>query len=222
MECEVPFVDLKAQYAGIRAEIESAVKGVVESARFVGGPVLERFEQEFAAFTGARFAVGVGNGTDAITLALRAAEIGRGAEVLVPANSFFASAEAVSECRRNPGLCRRQSAHLPHGSAICGRSHHRSHPSHPARAPVRASPRVAAFRRAGRGSWPGSRGGLRSGPRRAHRRTNPWGLGTAHLLQLLPGQKPRRLRRWRSSHDQRCRDQQPPAHTSRPRQRAQV
>ncbi len=102
MECKVPFVDLKAQYAGIRAEIESAVKGVVESAQFVGGPVLERFEQEFAAFTGARFAVGVGNGTDAITLALRAAEIGRGAEVLVPANSFFASAEAVSNAGATP------------------------------------------------------------------------------------------------------------------------
>lgn len=102
MEFQVPFVDLKAQYAGIRLEIESAINEVVESAQFVGGPVLERFEREFAAFTGAAFAVGVGNGTDAITLALRAAEVGRGDEVLVPANSFFASAEAVSNAGATP------------------------------------------------------------------------------------------------------------------------
>lgn len=102
MSISVPFVDLKAQYATIRPEIDRAVREVVESAHFVGGPVLERFEQEFASFTGARFAVGVANGTDAITLAMRAAEIGPGDEVLVPANSFFASAEAVSNAGATP------------------------------------------------------------------------------------------------------------------------
>ncbi len=102
MSISIPFVDLKAQYATIRLEIDQAVREVVESAYFVGGPVLERFEQEFASFTGARFAVGVANGTDAITLALRAAEIGSGDEVLVPANSFFASAEAVSNAGASP------------------------------------------------------------------------------------------------------------------------
>ncbi|MGA2889979.1 MAG: DegT/DnrJ/EryC1/StrS family aminotransferase [Terracidiphilus sp.] len=102
MNLNVPFVDLKAQYAAIRMEIDAAVKGVMESGQFVGGQVLERFEEEFAEFIGADFAVGVGNGTDAITLALRAAGIGRGDEVLVPANSFFASAEAVSNAGATP------------------------------------------------------------------------------------------------------------------------
>lgn len=102
MSISVPFVDLKAQYATIRPEIDRAVREVVESAHFVGGPVLERFEQEFASFTGARFAISVGNGTDAIMLAMRAAEIGPGDEVLVPANSFFASAEAVSNAGATP------------------------------------------------------------------------------------------------------------------------
>lgn len=102
MAVTVPFVDLKAQYASIRAEIQQAVQDVLDSAHYVGGPQLEQFEREFAGFCGARFAVGVANGTDAITLALRAAEIGPGDEVLVPVNSFFASAEGVSNAGATP------------------------------------------------------------------------------------------------------------------------
>ena len=96
MTPSVPFVDLKAQYAALRTEIDPAIQEVLEAAYFVGGPVVERFESEFAAYCGAEFALGVANGTDAISLALRAAGLGPGDEVLVPANSFFASAEAVS------------------------------------------------------------------------------------------------------------------------------
>jgi dTDP-4-amino-4,6-dideoxygalactose transaminase len=102
MKLKVPFVDLRTQYDAIRAEIDAALRGVLESAQFIGGEVLDQFEQEFAQFTGAPFAIGVANGTDAITLALRAAEIGAGDEVLVPANSFFASAEAVSNAGATP------------------------------------------------------------------------------------------------------------------------
>jgi dTDP-4-amino-4,6-dideoxygalactose transaminase len=98
----VPFVDLKAQYATIREDINSAVTQVVESAHFVGGPILERFEEEFAAFIGAKYAVGVGNGTDALTLALKASGFASGDEALVPANSFFATAEAVSNAGGRP------------------------------------------------------------------------------------------------------------------------
>lgn len=102
MSQSIPFVDLKAQYAAIRAEIEPAIQEVLESTYFVGGPVLERFEREFAQFCGAAFAIGVANGTDAISIALRAAGVGAGDEVLVPANSFFASAEAVSNIGATP------------------------------------------------------------------------------------------------------------------------
>ena len=98
----VPFVDLKAQYSGLREEMNSAVLNVLESAYFVGGPILERFEQEFAAFVGAQYCVGVANGTDAITLAARAAGLGPGDEVLVPVNSFFATAEAISNAGATP------------------------------------------------------------------------------------------------------------------------
>jgi dTDP-4-amino-4,6-dideoxygalactose transaminase len=102
MKLKVPFMDLTTQYTAIRAEVEAAVHGVLESGQYIGGEVLDQFEQEFAQFTGAPFAIGVANGTDAITLALRAAEIGPGDEVLVPANSFFASAEAVSNAGATP------------------------------------------------------------------------------------------------------------------------
>ena len=98
----VPFVDLKAQYSGLREEMNAAVLNVLEAASFVGGPVLEKFEEEFAAFVGARYCIGVANGTDAITLAARAVGLGPGDEVLVPANSFFATAEAISTAGATP------------------------------------------------------------------------------------------------------------------------
>ncbi len=99
---KIPFVDLKAQYGSLRVEMNTAVLNVLETAYFVGGPVLERFEQEFAAFVGAKYCIGVANGTDAITLAARAAGLKRGDEVLVPANSFFATAEAISNAGATP------------------------------------------------------------------------------------------------------------------------
>jgi dTDP-4-amino-4,6-dideoxygalactose transaminase len=99
---QVPFVDLKAQYATIREEIDAGIARVVESAYFVGGPEVEAFEREFAAYVGARFAVGMSSGTSALELALKAAHIGGGDQVIVPANSFFATAEAVSNAGARP------------------------------------------------------------------------------------------------------------------------
>lgn len=101
-QVQVPFVDLKAQYATLRMEMNAAVLGVIESAYFVGGPALEKFEQEFACAVGAKFCIGMANGTDAITLAARAAGLGPGDEVLVPGNSFFATAEAISNAGATP------------------------------------------------------------------------------------------------------------------------
>jgi dTDP-4-amino-4,6-dideoxygalactose transaminase len=101
-EVRVPFVDLKAQYASLRDAMNQAVAGVLESAYFIGGPRLEQFEQQFADWTGAKYCVGVANGTDAITLAARAAGLKSGDEVLVPANSFFATAEAISNAGATP------------------------------------------------------------------------------------------------------------------------
>jgi dTDP-3-amino-3,4,6-trideoxy-alpha-D-glucose transaminase len=92
----VPFLDLKAQYASIRDEILEAVHQVLESAHYIGGERVERFEDEFACYVGARYAVTTGSGTAALELVLRALGVGPGDEVIVPAYTFFATAEAVS------------------------------------------------------------------------------------------------------------------------------
>ena len=92
----IRFLDLRSQYQAIRAEIDEAVAQVLDDARFVGGPQIGNFEREFAAYQSARFCVGVGNGTDALEIALEALALPRGSHVLVPALTFIASAEAVT------------------------------------------------------------------------------------------------------------------------------
>lgn len=91
----VPMVDLKAQYARTRAEIDAALSRVVESARFIHGEDCDLFEKEFAAYCGAGHACGVANGTDALALALRAYGVGPGDEVVTVANTFIGTAEAI-------------------------------------------------------------------------------------------------------------------------------
>ena len=98
----LPLVDLEALYAELGEEIERAVLRVCRSHRYVGGEEIASFERDFAAFLGVEHAVGVANGTDAIELALRALGVGPGDEVLVPANTFIATAEAVSAAGATP------------------------------------------------------------------------------------------------------------------------
>src|SRR5438309_2919739 len=98
----IPLVDLKTQYQSIKNEIDAAIARVVESALFILGPEAETFENDFAAYLGARFCVGVNSGTAAVQLALMASSIGPSNEVIVPTNSFFATAEAVSNAGARP------------------------------------------------------------------------------------------------------------------------
>ncbi len=100
----VPFLDLKAQYASIKREIDPAIQAVVDSCAFASGPFVEKFEKAFAEYCGAKHCIGVGNGTSALELILRAYGIGRGDEVITVANSFFASAEAISLANATPIL----------------------------------------------------------------------------------------------------------------------
>ena len=92
----VPLLDLKQQYAAIREEVQGALSIVFESQHFISGPQLQSLEKEIASYVGTRFAVGVGSGTDALMLSLRALGVGPGDEVIVPAFTFFATAECVS------------------------------------------------------------------------------------------------------------------------------
>jgi dTDP-4-amino-4,6-dideoxygalactose transaminase len=98
----VPFVDLAAQQAEILDRIAPELARLLAAGAFVGGPQVAQFESEFASFAQVKHCVGVANGTDALELALRAAGIGAGHEVLVPANTFIATAEAVVRAGARP------------------------------------------------------------------------------------------------------------------------
>ena len=91
----VPFVDLARQHAGVVDELKTAFDRVMVSSAFVLGEEVEQFEVEFAAYCGVRHCVGVGSGTAALAIMLKAAGIGPGDEVIVPAHTFIASALAV-------------------------------------------------------------------------------------------------------------------------------
>ena len=93
---QVPFLDLKAQYEAIKQEIDQTIANVINDAAFVGGKYVKQFEEEFAAFCVAKHCVGVGNGTDALFIALRSLGVGKGDEVITAANSFIATSEAIT------------------------------------------------------------------------------------------------------------------------------
>ena len=98
----IAFLDLKATYLELQAEIDAAVARQLASGWYILGPEVEAFEAEFAAFTGAAHCVGLGNGLDALVLALRALDIGPGDEVIVPSNTYIASWLAVSQVGATP------------------------------------------------------------------------------------------------------------------------
>ncbi len=98
----IPFVDLAGQYRRHQAELDAAIQAVLESAAFIGGPALGRFEKAFAEMCGVEHCVGCGNGTDAIYLTLRALGVGAGDEVIAPVNTFIATTEAISMTGARP------------------------------------------------------------------------------------------------------------------------
>ncbi len=101
----VGLFDTKTPLAPLRAELDAAIAGVIDDGRFILGPNVSAFETEFAAYLGAGHAVGVANGTDALTIALRALGVGPGDEVVVPSFTFYASAEAIPHTGATPVFC---------------------------------------------------------------------------------------------------------------------
>lgn len=92
----IKFLDLKKQYESIKNEINTAIFEVIEDSAFVGGKYVEEFEKNFAKYLGTKHAIGVGNGTDALEIALWSLDLPKNSEVIVPANTFIATAEAVT------------------------------------------------------------------------------------------------------------------------------
>src|SRR5947209_10115826 len=92
----IPLVDLKAQYQTIKHEVLTAFEDVLENMHLFLGPQAQAFEQEFAAYCGCRYGVGLSSGTDALVLALRACGVGPGDEVITVANTFIATVKAIA------------------------------------------------------------------------------------------------------------------------------
>ena len=98
----VPFVNLRAQYDALKPKLDAAIASVIARSAFINGPEVDDLQTWFAAFCGVRHAVGVSSGTRALELAMRALDIGSGDEVIAPANSFIATAAAISAAGARP------------------------------------------------------------------------------------------------------------------------
>ena len=101
----VALFDTGAPLRPLRAQIDAAIARVVDSGRFILGPQVGAFEEELAAYCGVRHAIGVANGTEALTIALRAMGVGPGDDVVVPSFTFYASAEAIPPTGARPVFC---------------------------------------------------------------------------------------------------------------------
>jgi dTDP-4-amino-4,6-dideoxygalactose transaminase len=98
----IHFVDLKAQYQSIKAEIDGAIAAAIEQTAFVGGPFVKSFEQEFASALGVKHAVSCANGTDSLYIIMKMLGIGKGDEVITAANSWISSSETISQTGAKP------------------------------------------------------------------------------------------------------------------------
>jgi dTDP-4-amino-4,6-dideoxygalactose transaminase len=102
MHIRVPFLDLNAHHAALRSEFDRAIGEVIDSGAFAGGPFVEKFEADFAAYNHSQYAVGLGSGTEALWLALLACGVGPGDEVITVPTTFMATAEAITYCSARP------------------------------------------------------------------------------------------------------------------------
>lgn len=101
----IKFLDLRCQYETIQTEIDAAIASVIEDSTFIGGKHVEAFEASFSQYQQVKCCVGVGNGTDAIQIALEALDLPQSSEVIVPANTFIATAEAVTNSCHKVVFC---------------------------------------------------------------------------------------------------------------------
>lgn len=101
----IKFLDLKAQYKSVKVEIDNAVKSVINETAFVGGKYVLQFEKEFAIYQEAKHCIGVGNGTDALEIAIESIDLPKDCEIIVPANSFIATSEAVTRSGHKVVFC---------------------------------------------------------------------------------------------------------------------
>jgi len=102
---KIPFLDLKLQYLSIKDEIDLAVSNVINNTAFIKGENVSNFEINFAKYQNAKYCIGVGNGTDALEIAIESLQLPKNSEIIVPANSFIASSEAVTRSGHKVIFC---------------------------------------------------------------------------------------------------------------------
>ena len=127
---KVPMLDLRAQYAAIKPEIDAAVEQVLMSQQFRGGPMLERFEVGLAEFAQVRHALGVSSGTDALYLALKALPLHPGDEVITSPFTFFATASAIVHAGCIPVFADIEPRHPDYGCIGGGGAHYSPYARH--------------------------------------------------------------------------------------------
>ena len=201
----IPLVDLKVQYRSIKGEIDSAIARVLESGEFILGKEVAAFEQEFAAYCGVSYCVGLNSGTSALHLAMLAAGVGPGDEVITVPFTFVATVAAIHYTGATPVFvdidrtsCTMDPAQLEH--AITPRTK-AIVPVHLYGQPARMDPILEIARR--HGLIVIEDAAQAHGAQYKGRRAGS--LGRNGVLQLLPGQKPRCIwRGWGRSHEQ-CR-----------------
>lgn len=101
----IPFLDLKSQYQSIKKEIDTSIQNVINETAFIKGKYVKNFENEFADYHNAKYCIGVGNGTDALEIAIESLQLPENSEIIVPANSFIASSEAVTRSGHKVVFC---------------------------------------------------------------------------------------------------------------------
>ena len=101
----VKFLDLNKQYQSIKNEIDHAIKSVIDDTAFVGGKYPKMFEEAFASYIGANHCITVGNGTDALEIAIESLNLPENSEIIVPANSFIASSESITRAGKKVRFC---------------------------------------------------------------------------------------------------------------------
>ena len=211
----IPFLDLKAQHRVLKAELMEAASRVIDSCQFALGNEVAAFEEEFAAHCGAKFAAGVNTGTSALHLALLAAGIGAGDEVITVSHTFMATVSSVRYAGAKPVFVDVDPVSYTMDpkliEAAITKSTKAIMPVHLYGQPADMDPhprdRQEAQPGRHRGRVPGPRRRVQGPPRRQHR---PHGG-----VQLLPRQEPGRLRRGRGVRHERPRAQQEGAHAPR-------
>ena len=201
---QVSFYGHVRQYHNIKAEIDANMQEVLESGQYVMGPMLKRFEKELAAYHGTKYAIGVGNGTDAMWLSFMALGIGPGDECITTTNTFFATAEAIWIAGATAVFVDSDAEDQLHRPVQDRGRHHAQDQGHRAGPPLRAVRRHEGHPQDRRQAQALRHRRQRAGHRRPRRRLQDRRAERRRLHQLHHPEEPRHLRRRRrGGHQQR-------------------